>query len=96
MNIRQGAGIDFKKLGVVPYNAVVKVTRWTSGGEYKWGLIEYDGVKGWIALDYTRKTTIEKLAYEVIQGKWGNGDERKKRLGVLYDEVQTRVNQIMP
>ena len=35
LNIRQGAGINFKMLGCVPYNAVVKVTRWTSGGEYK-------------------------------------------------------------
>lgn len=94
LNIRQGAGVDFKKLGVVPFNAVVKVTHWTSGGEYKWGLIEYDGVKGWIALDYTRKTTIEKLAYEVIQGKWGNGQEREERLGALYDDVQKEVNRI--
>lgn len=94
LNIRQGAGVKFNKLGVVPYNAVVKVTRWTSGGAYKWGLVEYDGVKGWIALDYTRKTTIEKLAYEVIQGKWGNGQERKDRLGALYDDVQKEVNRI--
>ena len=94
LNIRQGAGVKFDVLGEVPFNAVLKVTRWTSGGEYKWGLIEYDGVKGWIALDYTRKTTIEKLAYEVIQGKWGNGQERKDRLGALYDDVQKEVNQI--
>lgn len=94
LNIRQGAGVKFNKLGVVPYNAVVKVTRWTSGGAYKWGLVEYDGVKGWIALDYTRKTTIEKLAYEVIQGKWSNGQERKDRLGALYDDVQKEVNRI--
>jgi uncharacterized protein YraI len=94
LNIRQGAGVDFKKLGEVPFNAVLKVTRFTSGGAYKWGLVEYDGIKGWIALDYTRKTTIEKLAYEVIQGKWGNGQERKDRLGALYDDVQKKVNRI--
>lgn len=94
LNIRQGAGTDFKKLGVVPYNAVVKVTRWTSGGAYKWGLIEYDGVKGWIALDYTAVIDIDKLAVEVILGKWGNGEERKQRLGILYDDVQAKVNQM--
>ena len=94
LNIRQGAGVKFNKLGVVPYNAVVKVTRWTSGGAYKWGLIEYDGIKGWIALDYTKKTTIDKLAKEVIQGKWGNGQERKDRLGALYNDVQKEVNRI--
>ena len=95
LNIRQGAGIDFKVLGCVPHDAVVKVTRWTSGGAYKWGLVEYEGVKGWIALDYTRTTSLEQLAHEVIQGKWGNGQERKEMLGILYDEVQARVNQIL-
>ena len=94
LNIRQGAGVKFNKLGVVPYNAVVKVTRWTSGGAYKWGLIEYDGIKGWIALDYTAEIDIDKLAVEVILGKWGNGEERKQRLGILYDDVQNRVNQM--
>ena len=96
LNIRQGAGVKFNKLGVVPYNAVVKVTRWTSGGAYKWGLVEYDGVKGWIALDYTRKISVEQLAREVIQGKYGNGQEREERLGALYDDVQKRVNDIYP
>ena len=94
LNIRQGAGVKFDKLGEVPYGEVLKVTRWTSGGEYKWGLIEYDGVKGWIALDFTKKTSIEQLAKEVIQGKWGNGQERKNRLGDFYDEVQAKVNQM--
>lgn len=94
LNIRQGAGTDFKKLGVVPYGAVLKVTRYTSGGAYKWGLIEYDGIKGWVALDYTVKVDIDKFAVEVILGKWGNGDERKQRLGILYDDVQSRVNEI--
>ena len=75
LNIRQGAGTSFDILGEVPFNEVVKVTRWTSGGAYKWGLIEYDGVKGWVALDYTRKISIEQLAKEVIQGKWGNGQQ---------------------
>ena len=94
LNIRQGAGMNFQKLGVVPYGAVLKVTRYTSGGAYKWGLIEYDGVKGWIALDYTRKTSVDKLVREVIQGKYGNGQEREERLGALYDDVQSKVNQM--
>lgn len=94
LNIRQGAGTNYNKLGAVPFNEVVKVTRFTSGGAYKWGLIEYDGVKGWIALDYTRKISVEQLAKEVIQGKYGNGQEREERLGALYDDVQKEVNRI--
>lgn len=40
--------------------------------------------------------TLEQIADEVIQGLWGNGDERKKRLeaaGYSYSEVQAIVNQ---
>ena len=94
LNVRQGAGVKFNKLGVVPYGTVLKVTRYTSGGAYKWGLIEYDGVKGCIGLDYTRKISVEQLAREVIQGKYGNGQEREERLGALYDDVQKEVNRI--
>ena len=95
LNIRQGAGTSFDILGEVPCGTVLRVTHWTSGGAYKWGLIEYDGILGWIALDYTRKTSIEQLVNEVIQGKWGNGQERADRLGILYDEVQEKVNQML-
>ena len=41
---------------------------------------------------------IDALAYEVIQGDWGNGEERKERLeaaGYDYDAVQQRVNEIL-
>ena len=38
---------------------------------------------------------IEKLAQEVIEGKWGNGAERIQKLGNLYNEVQTLVNEIL-
>lgn len=41
---------------------------------------------------------IEQLALEVIDGKWGNGEERKHLLescGYSYELVQARVNQIL-
>ena len=38
---------------------------------------------------------IEQLAQDVINGKYGNGEERKKSLGDLYPEVQKRVNEIL-
>lgn len=95
LNIRQGAGTSFDILGAVPFNEVVKVTRFTSGGAYKWGLTEYDGVKGWIALDYTKKIDIDAYAQDVIKGKYGNGKEREIMLGELYDEVQAKVNEIL-
>lgn len=39
--------------------------------------------------------SIEELAKEVIAGKYGNGEERKQKLGDLYNEVQKRVNEIL-
>ena len=39
--------------------------------------------------------SIDELAQEVIQGKYGNGQDRKNALGSRYDEVQARVNEIL-
>lgn len=36
---------------------------------------------------------IDALADAVIRGDYGNGEERKRRLGNLYSAVQARVNQ---
>ena len=41
---------------------------------------------------------IDSIAAEVIQGDWGNGEERRERLekaGYDYDVVQARVNEIL-
>ena len=42
--------------------------------------------------------SVDTLAHEVIDGKWGNGDDRKNRLtaaGYNYSTVQNRVNEIL-
>ena len=43
----------------------------------------------------TTSKSIDTLAKEVIAGKHGNGEARKKSLGSLYDKVQARVNEIL-
>lgn len=46
----------------------------------------------------TTKKTVEELAKEVINGKWGNGSARKDNLtkaGYNYAEVQAVVNRIV-
>ena len=70
-----------------------------------WGYIrgyarpKYDGAAP--AVDptpVTPKKTVEELAKEVIDGKWGNGDDRKSRLtaaGYDYNAVQDRVNELL-
>lgn len=47
---------------------------------------------------YPLKKSVDKIAREVIQGKWGNGSERKNRLtnaGYYYNEVQKKVNKFL-
>ena len=42
--------------------------------------------------------SVDEIAKEVIQGKWGNGEERKKKLtaaGYDYASVQKRVNEML-
>lgn len=42
--------------------------------------------------------SVEEIAQEVIQGKWGNGQDRVNRLtnvGYNYNEVQQKVNEIL-
>ncbi len=38
---------------------------------------------------------VDALARAVIRGEYGNGEERKHRLGSLYGAVQARVNEIL-
>ena len=42
-----------------------------------------------------KEKSTEELAREVIEGKYGNGEDRKKALGDRYAEVQARVNEIL-
>ena len=42
--------------------------------------------------------TVEQIAHEVIDGKWGNGEDRKTKLtkaGYDYDAVQKKVNELL-
>lgn len=45
-----------------------------------------------------KKKSVDEVAQEVLDGKWGNGQERKDRLtkaGYNYNAVQNKVNQIL-
>ena len=46
----------------------------------------------------TAQKSVQEIAREVIAGKWGNGEERKKKLiaaGYDYSAVQAAVNALM-
>ena len=61
-------------------------------------------IRGFVTPDYdsikVKKSdkTNEKIAKEVIAGKWGNGRERKERLtaaGYDYNKIQSIVNELL-
>ena len=56
-------------------------------------LTQYDNVED-VENSVDNSKNIEELAKEVIAGKYGNGEERKQKLGNLYNEVQAKVNSI--
>lgn len=45
--------------------------------------------------DPTAGKTIDQLAQEVIDGKWGVGDYRKNALGSKYSAVQAKVDELL-
>ena len=45
-----------------------------------------------------KKKSVSEIAKEVVDGKWGNGDERKKKLtqaGYNYNTIQNEVNKLV-
>ena len=38
---------------------------------------------------------IEEKALDVIKGKYGNGEERRNRLGSDFEAVQQKVNELL-
>lgn len=55
------------------------------------------GFSAFITTEEGTGKSVDELAREVLQGKWGNGEERKKQLeaaGYDYAAVQKKVNQL--
>lgn len=84
--------------------------KWGNGVERKEALTkagyDYDAVQkivssimsGNASSNTTNKKSLEEVAKEVIQGKWGNGVARKESLtkaGYDYDAVQNKVNELL-
>lgn len=84
VNIRQGAGTTYKILGTIPYNTTVPITNKTSGGKHHWGLTTHDGIKGWIALDYTEQ--VEELK---------NGDKVRVKNGATVYGTNTALSSFV-
>lgn len=87
-------GVQFSNLGNLKQYKNGNYRVWSKHG--KLPFITYNQSVGSVVLP--QKKTNEEIAREVIQGKWGNGLDRKKRLtnaGYDYKVVQSIVNQLM-
>lgn len=61
-------------------------------------LYNEDIIKESGSTENTDKKSVDELAQEVIDGKWGDGEARKKKLedaGYNYNAVQDRVNEML-
>ena len=105
LNIRKCAGTGNKITGCINDKGIYTITEEKTVSGQTWGKLK-SGV-GWICLTgYTEvykkstneKKSIDEIAKEVIAGKWGNGQDRKKRLteaGYDYNTVQNKVNKLL-
>ena len=68
-----------------------------SGDKTAWDKYAVSNTSSTTTKEETRpiEKSVEELAREVINGVYGNGDDRKKALGSRYDEVQKKVNEIL-
>lgn len=74
---------------------VAKTRGWTNWG--KCAYIKYEKEKN-TNTNTSKKKSINEIAREVIDGKWGSGEDRKKKLekaGYNYRDVQNEVNKLV-
>mgnify|MGYP000900918378 CR=1 FL=1 len=100
LNIRKGPGTGYAVVGCIRGRKTYTIV----GTPGNWGRLKPGA--GWICLDYTSRAgsakassakaaDIDAMARAVIRGDYGNGEERRRRLGSSYAAVQKRVNQML-
>lgn len=79
------------------YKIQVGVFKVKANAEAMMKKLQAAGFSAFITTEEGADKSVDELAREVLQGKWGNGAERKKRLeaaGYDYAVVQKKVNQL--
>lgn len=82
----------------VQYAQYLKADGWATSSTYVNTLINTVKRYNLQMYDIPFPKTVHDLALEVIDKKWGNGEERKRRLteaGYKYEEIQAEVNRIL-
>ncbi len=109
LNIRKGAGMNYAATGKYTGKGVFTISEVENGwGKLKsgagWIYLEnpnYCTVQGKVTTSTNTtlvKKSVDEIAKEVISGKWGNGDARKKALsaaGYDYNAIQKKVNELL-
>lgn len=75
----------------------IQVGAFKANAEAMMKKLQAAGFSAFITAEEGTGKSVDELAREVLQGKWGNGAERKKRLEVAgydYAAVQKKVNQL--
>ena len=86
VGILQEIGTDYIKVLEGNYSKTVKV---------RTVKIPNSEVYGYIKLNIGNDVDVEQLARDSLRGVYGAGEERKKALGVNYEAVQKRINEIL-
>ena len=63
--------------------------------DVNWCYADYPNIIAGMGTTSTYEKSIDELAYEVLEGRHGNGEDRVKNLGSMYTFVQDRVNEIL-
>ena len=105
LNIRTGPGISYSIVSdtICHADGIYTIVAESTVAGQTWGKLKSGA--GWICLtghaskygEQSRKS-IEDIAKEVIQGKWGAGNDRAKKLtaaGYNYAAVQAKVNELL-
>ena len=98
-NFPNDISVSIRSMNITDYSNIENIDRILDSCQYQldyvtFHLTKYDKAGS----TAPAKKSVDTLAKEVIQGKWGNGEERKKRLtaeGYDYNVVQKRVNEIL-
>lgn len=79
------------------YARMLKADGWATDSKYESKLMSIVNSYNLTIYDKVKKS-VDEMAQEVIEGKWGNNPERKERLleaGYDYDAIQDRVDEIL-
>ena len=77
------------------YSAVVQVAGINGAVDMNRCGIDYPGIIADMRMEAAYEKSVEELAQEVLEGRHGNGEDRRKNLGGMYCFVQDRVNEIL-